>query len=132
MRARRISRILLLAGALLGAVAAHADDVPGVVPGTFSALLAQAFAWIDNGRRIGIITFSANGTAFDTWSPAPNTWRMGTNGDLLITNAGRNYVTRLTFDGAGGFHGQRDATSQVQDGVQTVLQKLPSQRVDLD
>jgi hypothetical protein len=122
---QRHSVALFLAAATLlpvvAAGAARADDLVG-----------QAFAWIDNGRRIGIITFGANGTAFDTWSPPPDTWRIDTNGDLLITNAGRNYVTRLSLDGAGGFRGQRDATSQVQDSVQTVLQRLPSQQGQLD
>jgi hypothetical protein len=50
-------------------------------------------------------------------------WRIDANGDLLITNSTypRTVVTRLTPDGSGGFRGQRDPTSQVQDGVQTVF-----------
>ncbi len=33
----------------------------------------------------------------------------------------RHGVTRLTFDGASGFRGQRELASAVQDGIETVL-----------
>jgi uncharacterized caspase-like protein len=90
---------------------------------TANLLLTHTFEWIDNGTRIGKITFTPDGLARDTWSPLPNTWKIDTNGDLIITNYAA-VVTRLTFDGTAAFSGRRDPTSTVQDGVQTLLRAL--------
>jgi hypothetical protein len=90
---------------------------------TANLLLTHTFEWIDNGNRIGTITFTPDGLARDTWSPVPNTWRIDTNGDLIITNYAF-CVTRLTFDGVAAFSGRRDPTSKIQDGSQTRLRAL--------
>ena len=90
---------------------------------TANLLLMHTFEWIDNGTRIGTITFTPDGRARDTWSPLPNTWKIDTNGDLIITNYAA-VVTRLTFVGTAAFSGRRDPTSTVQDGVQTLLRAL--------
>jgi hypothetical protein len=87
-------------------------------------LLTRTFAWIDNGNQIGTITFTQDGVARVTWTPGASTWRIDTNGDLVITDTGADYVVRLTFDGTSAFLGRRDPTSRVQDGVQTQLRPL--------
>jgi uncharacterized caspase-like protein len=107
---------------LAAAVTETAAPVGGA-GSTANLLLTHTFEWIDNGNRIGTITFMPDGLARDTWSPVPNTWRIDTNGDLIITNFAF-CVTRLTFDGKATFSGRRDPTSKIQDGVQTRLQAL--------
>jgi hypothetical protein len=85
-------------------------------------LLATAWTWIDNGTPIGTMTFFADGNASATWINVSQVWRIDPNGDLMLYADGTRWVVRLTFDPATRtFSGRRDATSQVQDGVLTVL-----------
>lgn len=85
-------------------------------------LLTTTFDWIDNGSRLGTITFSADGRAVPTWSGMAHTWRIDPNGELMVYADGTRYVVRLRYDPRGpSFSGARDRTSQTQDGVQTVM-----------
>lgn len=91
-----------------------------------SLLVSAAWTWIDNGNGIGTITFYANGTASASWVGVLQQWLIDANGDLIVYGdvSGARFVTRLTYNPAAGtFHGSRDATSQVHDGVTSELRR---------
>lgn len=84
--------------------------------------LRGRFDWFDNGSRDGTIDFFSDGRAKLSWSDLPHTWRIDSNGDVLVAARGNLYVTRLTYDSVSKtFHGVRDVTSQDQSGTRTVL-----------
>lgn len=84
--------------------------------------LRGRFEWFDNGTRDGTIDFFPDSRAKLSWSDLPHTWRIDRNGDVLVAARGNLFVTRLTYDPASKtFRGVRDASSQDQSGIQTVL-----------
>lgn len=87
-----------------------------------SRLLRTTYSWADNGSVLGTIVFSPDGSARATWSGETHYWKLEGADQLMISAMGTTYVVRLTYSpGDGSFSGARDRTSQVQDGVKTVL-----------
>ncbi len=93
------------------------------VPAELSAWISSTpFTWSDNENTLGTITFSADGQGKATWSGDTHFWKVESNGDLMVSAMGTQYVTRFVYDAtAGSFAGARDKSSQVQDGVRTML-----------
>lgn len=90
-----------------------------------SFLLNNTFEWIDNGTKIGTITFFRDGSTKPTWINIPHTWSIDSNGDLMVYGGGKRFVIRLRFDPATNtFSGARDRTSQTQDGVSTFMRPV--------
>ena len=80
------------------------------------------FDWIDNGRALGTINFHRDGSTRVTWINLPHVWRTDSNGDLLVYADGTRWVVRLKYDQSTcSFKGERDRSSQTQDGVHTEL-----------
>ena len=87
-------------------------------------LVNTTFTCADNGRTIGTITFTTDGVAHHSWSDLHSTWKLEANNDLLVLTNGTQYVARLKWNSASqSFSGERDVTSQIQDGVKTVMEK---------
>ncbi len=88
-------------------------------------LVNTTFTWTDNGRTIGTITFTTDGVAHHTWSDLPSIWKLEANNDLLVLTNGTQYVVRLKWNSTSKFFsGERDVTSQIQDGVKTVMKEV--------
>ncbi|MBF0397436.1 MAG: hypothetical protein HQK78_11730, partial [Desulfobacterales bacterium] len=83
-----------------------------------STLLQTTYQWSDNGQVLGTIVFNPDGSANATWSSNIHYWKFDSNGDLIISAMGTTYITRLKrLPNSNNFSGERDKTSQVQDGV---------------
>ncbi|MCK4662028.1 MAG: OmpA family protein [Bacteroidales bacterium] len=94
-------------------------------------LVNTTFTWNDNGRTIGTITFTTDGIAHPTWTDLPNIWKLEANNDLLVFTNGTQYVARLKWYSASqSFSGERDVTSQIQDGVKTVMKEVEKTIID--
>lgn len=92
-------------------------------------LLTTTFDFIDNGKKLGTIQFFADGSSKACcWTTGLVFWKTdNSNGDLMTNYPARNstaIVTRLVYDAATcTYRGARDVTSQLHDGVITVLQR---------
>ncbi len=87
-----------------------------------STLLQTTYQWSDNGQVLGTIVFNPDGSANATWSGNIHYWKFDSNGDLIISAMGTTYITRLKrLPTSNNFSGERDKTSQVQDGVKTLI-----------
>ncbi|MCK4663743.1 MAG: hypothetical protein KAT68_12805, partial [Bacteroidales bacterium] len=88
-------------------------------------LVNTTFTWIDNGKTLGTTTFTTDGIAHPTWSDLHHTWKLEANNDLLVSANGTQYVARLKWNSTSkSFSGERDVTSQIQDGVKTVMKEV--------
>jgi hypothetical protein len=87
----------------------------------------RGFDWIDNGHSLGAVTFFRDGsTKVCCWTNDRHFWSNDSgNGDLMIRApdpTSTATVIRLHYDQSTcSFKGQRDSTSQRQDGVRTEL-----------
>ena len=88
-------------------------------------LLQTTYTWSDGDNSLGTVSFAADGVARPSWSRMPHVWRLDPGGALVISAGGTTFVTRLTYNpDDGSFNGVRDRTSQVQDGVRSMMRPV--------